>query len=84
MSQYTFELDISPEEFSDVEKAYAYYGLNVRDVIEILLKQSYILGDCPFHPVVEDVTAKYEKWEEDIPDIDWRDPEAVSKFMEED
>lgn len=84
MPQYVFELDISPEELSDIEKAYGYYGLSVRDVIEILLKKSYPLGDCPFMPLIDDVTSKYEKWENEIPDIDWRDPTAVSNFMEED
>lgn len=78
-------IDITPDMYKTIENAYAYYNLNVNDVVEILLKQSYILGDCPFYPEVVDVTIPLtdENRGADIAEIDWRDPEAVRQFMEE-
>ena len=86
MTKYTFELNVSPEKFAEVEKIYKeYFGKSVADVIDVLIEQSYLIGDCPFYPEVKDITPNCEKDVQEAMemDIDWRDKEAVEKWMKE-
>lgn len=85
MIKQTFEFDLTPEMYAEVEEAYqSYYGKSIQDVFEVLLKQSYLLGDCPFLPEVRDLTVIADREIEEIRSrrIDWRDRDAYLAYID--